>query len=174
VLTFSIISSVVVVAIGLLAAGAAMLAVTSLSEGDVASGGPGAFLALVAGVAAVAAVGYLTLRWAFAYPLMAIEDLGWRHAMSRSWRLADGLLWRVLAVVVLGAFVTLLLSAFVAQLAAIVLVDVLAAGLGLDTSVAESVVVALATVLLAPLDPLLLAELCLDVLAGPETGGLTD
>jgi hypothetical protein len=163
VIAFSLVSSVIIAAIGVAAASVALASVAALSGGDVSSGGPGAFLALVAGVAAFAAVAWLTLRWALVFPLMAIEDAGWRAAMGRSWQLSAGHLWRVLGVVVLGTIVTLLLSAFVAQVLAIILVDWLAPAMGLDRSVIESVVVAFATVLLAPLTPLLLAVLCEDL-----------
>jgi hypothetical protein len=147
------------VVVGLIVSGllAMTLAVSLLSSGPVTRGGPGVFLALVIGVALVVALVYLSVRWALAFPTLAAEPVGWREALSRSWRLSHEHVWRILVIVLAGGLVTVVVGAFVSQVAAIILVDVLAATIGIDTDIAESFALALGTVVLAPLSPLLLA-----------------
>jgi hypothetical protein len=163
VLVFALLTSLVIVALAVAALVAMGLAVTLFSSGSIQRGGPGVFLALVIGVALVVALAYLTMRWALAFPIMAIEDAGWRAALVRSWRLAGDNVWRIFVVVLFGAMATVFVAALVSQLLAIVIVDLLAVNAGLDATVAESVVIALGTVLLAPLSPALLAVLSLDL-----------
>jgi len=112
----------------------------------------------------VLAVVYLSVRWALAFPLMAIEGSGWRAALSRSWFLSGDNVWRTLFVAAFGGIATVLGAALVSQLLAIVIVDILAASAGMDLAVAESLTIAAGTVLLAPLSPVLLAVLCLDLM----------
>jgi hypothetical protein len=163
VLAFMLVTSVALVGLIVVALAAMSLAISILSSGSLTRGGPGVFVALVALVALVVAVAYLTMRWALAYPVMAMEDAGWRAAMARSWHLSADNIWRTLLVVVFGALLTLLGAASLSQLLAIVLVDGVAAEAGLDPTVIESVVVAFVTVLLAPLSPALLAVLYVDL-----------
>jgi hypothetical protein len=165
VLAFMLVTSAVVV--GLLLAGllAMTSAITSFSSGPISRGGPGVFLALVVGVATVVAMACLTMRWAPAYPVMAMEGAGWRGALRRSWQLSAGNAWRVAFVVILGALLTALGAAVISQLLAVVLVDLLAGAVGLDAAVAETLVAAIGSVLLAPLSPALLAVLYLDLRA---------
>ena len=150
----------------LLSAGLALilLAVALLPVGT-GGGGPGTFVALIIGVALVVAVLYLTMRWAFALPVLAIEDEGWRRGLRRSWHLSGDNVWRTVVVALLAALITALLGALIAQLLAVVLVDVLAVSLGLDLSIAESLSLALGTILLAPLAPVLMAVLYFDLRA---------
>jgi hypothetical protein len=163
VIVFGIVTSAIVVALALGALGAAMAVLTVLPPGTGAQGGPGVFGALVIGVALVAAVVYLTLRWAPAFAIMALEEVGWRRALARSWELSRDRLWRIFAVVALGTVVTLLLSALVAQMLAILVVDWAAPTFGLDPAVAESLVVAIGATIAAPLTPLFVAALTIDL-----------
>ncbi len=165
VLAFMLVTSAIVV--GLLVAGLLVMtsAVTVLSSGPISRGGPGVFLALVVGVATAVALAWLTMRWAPAYPVMAMEGAGWRVALRRSWQLSAGNTWRIAFVVILGALLTALGAAVISQLLAVVVVDLLAGAVGLDAAVAETFVAAIGSVLLAPLSPALLAVLYLDLRA---------
>jgi hypothetical protein len=163
VLAFVLLTSVVMVSIAVVGMAAMTLTVTLFSSGPIQRGGPGVFMALVIGVALVVALVYLTMRWALAFPLMVIEDAGWRVALLRSWQLANDNVWRILVVVLFGALATVFVAALISQLLAIVLVDVVAVGVGLDATVAESIVIAFGTVLLAPFAAVLLAVLTLDL-----------
>ncbi|CAN5819408.1 hypothetical protein BH23CHL8_BH23CHL8_31310 [soil metagenome] len=158
-----LLTSLLIVAI--IAGGVALMvvAMATLSAGSFEAGGPGVFLALVAGVATVLAVVYLTLRWAVALPLIALEGAGVRSALARSWQLtADGV-WRTFAVVGLAGLIAAILAALLSNVLALVLVDVLAPELGLDVVVTEAVVAALASVVLAPLAPVAAAVLYHDL-----------
>lgn len=168
VLTFMLITSAVIIGlllVGLMAMGSA---IAILSSGPISRGGPGVFVALVVGVALVVTVAWLTMRWAPAYPVMAMEDAGWRVALRRSWQLSAGNAWRIGFVVILGALLTALGAAVVSQFLAILVVDLLAGAMGFDAMVAESLVAALGSVLLAPLLPALLAVLYVDLRARHE------
>ena len=157
VLVFMVVTGAIVGGLSLAALLTMSLAVSLLSPGPVSRGGPGVFLALVIGVALVVALAWLTVRWALTYPVLAVEPVGWRGALARSWQLSREHVWRIFAIVLAGSLVTVVVAALVSQLAAILLVDVLAAPTGIDPDVAETLALALGTVLLAPLSPLLLA-----------------
>ena len=163
VVAFVLVTTGIVVGMAIAAGAAIMLSLTLLSSGAIDRGGPGVFVALVVLVSLVVGIAYLTVRWALAFPLMAVEDAGWRAALSRSWYLSGDNVWRVVLIVVLGGLATNLGAALVAQLLSIVFVDLLAAPAGLDTTIAESFAIAVGSMLLAPLAPVLLAVLCLDL-----------
>jgi hypothetical protein len=162
VLVFVVVTSLIVALLAVMALLAMSLGFLLFSTGSVRAGGPGVFLALIIGVALVASLVYLTVRWALAFPAMAFEEVGWRRALARSWYLSGGNVGRVLFVVVVAGVVTVFVAAFASQVLAVAL-DLLAVPAGLDATVAQSVAVALGTVLLAPLSPVLLAVLCLDL-----------
>jgi membrane-anchored glycerophosphoryl diester phosphodiesterase (GDPDase) len=168
VLVFMLITGAVVV--GLIVTGllAMALAVSLLSTGPVTRGGPGVFLALVIGVALAVALVFVTVRWALAFPALAAEPLGWRGALSRSWRLSHEHVWRILVVLLAGGLVTVVVGAFVSQVAAIILVDVLATAVRMDPDIAESFALAFGTILLAPLMPLLLSASYRHLVGTPE------
>lgn len=174
VLAFVAVTSAVVVGIAVAAVIAMSVVVSLFSGGSIQRGGPGVFLALVIGVALVVALAYLTMRWALAFPVMAFEDAGWRTALRRSWQLAGDNIWRIFVVVLFGALATVFVAALISQLLAIIIVDMVAGGAGLDVTVAESVVIALGTVLLAPLSPVLLAVLSLDLRRRHEGAAIPD
>jgi hypothetical protein len=175
VLLFMLVTGALVLGLIVTALLAMTLAVSLLSTGPVTRGGPGVFLALVIGVALVVAVAYLTVRWALAFPALAAERVGWRGALSRSWQLSHEHVWRILVIVLAGGLVTVVVGAFISQIAAIILVDVLAAVAGIDADIAESFALAVGTILLAPLSPLLLAasyrHLARTPEAAPEESG---
>jgi hypothetical protein len=94
---------------------------------------------------------------------MAFEDAGWRRALARSWQLSAERVWRTLAVVLLATVVSLLISALVAQLLAIVVIDWATPAFGIDPVVGECLVVTTGAVVAAPITPLLVAALYVDL-----------
>ena len=66
------------------------------SSGGRITQGPGVFFALVIFVAALAALIFITIRWALIVPVIVIERIGGVAALRRSWRLVSGSTWRVL------------------------------------------------------------------------------
>jgi hypothetical protein len=147
------------VLLGIVIAATAM----SLSGGSIQGGGIGVFVGLIVIVFMVVAVVYLTVRWAVAFPAMAIEALGWRVALARTWRLTADNVWRTFFMVLFGGLITAALGGLVSQLAAILLVDVVGDLLGLDGVVGLTISSALGSVLLAPVAPVLLAVLYFDL-----------
>lgn len=158
-----LVTSLITIAILVTGTALIVLALVLVAGGRVDAGGPGAFLALVVGVATVFSIVYLTMRWAMAVPAIALEGEGPRGALRRSWDLTTEHVWRTLAVILLGSLATAILSTLVAQVLALVVVDALAAPLGLDTLIAESLVVAVGAVLLAPVVPVVVAVLYHDL-----------
>jgi hypothetical protein len=170
VVVFALVTSLVILAM----AAAALVVVLLLLGAQPAGtrGGPAVFGALVVGVALVLAVVYLTLRWTPAYAVMAIEEAGWRRALSRSWQLSADHLWRILAVVFLGTLVSFVLAAVVSQVLALVIVDGLAPRVGFDAAAAESLIVVCGAVLAAPITPVLVAAMSLDLRTRHGEAGL--
>jgi hypothetical protein len=163
VIAFMLLTSLVIVGIGL-AGILGISAATSVLPGS-ASGGPGVFLALIAIVAAVAAMGYLTLRWLPAYPAMVEEGLGWRDALRRSWLLSGDNILRLLAIFLLATFMSAILSSVLGTLLDIVLTGVIGSALGLAEVVTSTVALSAASVLVAPLAPVLVAVQYFDLRA---------
>ncbi len=163
-LAFMLITTLIVIGLGLGGLVAVLLAM-SLLPASSGSGGPGVFLALVVVVAAVVAVVYVSMRWAPAFPAMVNEDLGWRPALSRSWYLSGDNVWRIFAVLVFATLAASALSMILAQLLSLLMVGGLANLLGLDALVAESVALAMAAVLVAAITPVLTAVLYFDLRA---------
>lgn len=164
-LGFIIVSSLVIGGLllaGLLGMGAATLVFPTAS---VSAGGPGVFLALVVGVAVVVAVVYLTMRWAPAFPAMVEEDIGVRETFRRCWHLSGDNVWRILIITLIAAVTTALGSSVLSQLLGLLLVGGLAPALGLNELVAESLALALGSVIMAPLAPVLTAVLYFDLRA---------
>ena len=163
VLAFIFLTTLLIVGIGIVALVAMLGVLTLFSTGSVQQGGPGVFTSLVIVVALVFGVVYLSLRWAMAYPVMAVEDAGWRAALTRTWHLSGDNVWRTLFVLAFGMILTLFASALISQLLALVLIDVVAASVGFDPAIAETVVIATGAVLLAPVLPILTAVLYFDL-----------
>ena len=74
-LVFILLTSLVIVAIGLAGLLAMALATIVLPVSSASAGGPGVFVALVVAVAVVVALAYLSMRWAPAFPAMASKAL---------------------------------------------------------------------------------------------------
>jgi hypothetical protein len=110
---FLLVTSLVIVGIGL--AGVLAMTAAAVALPGSGSGGPGVFLALIAGVAAAGAIGYLTLRWLPAYPAMIEEDIGWRDTLRRSWYLSADNVLRLLAVFVIALLATAFLDYLLAR-----------------------------------------------------------
>jgi len=164
-LGFILLTTLIIVGVLLLGAIGMAVAFIILPTSSVTAGGPGVFLALIAGVAAAVAVIYLTMRWAPAFPAMVEEDIGVRDALRRSWHLSADNVWRILVIALLGALATALVASLLSQVLALLLVGGLAPALGLDDSVAESIALALGAILVAPLVPVLMAVLYFDLRA---------
>jgi hypothetical protein len=156
-----LVTTLVTVALAAAAAVASVLVLSILPAGP--GGGPGAFVVILVAVAAIFAIMWLSLRWAMAFPVAALEDRGVVETLRRSWHLTSGQLLRTLAVLVTAAVVTAVLTAVVAQLLGIVLVDPLAGDPG-QGWLAETAVAAIAQIALAPVAPVLLVVLYHDLL----------
>lgn len=173
VVAFMLVTSTVMAGLVLMAVVTITLATSTLTPGSIAQGGPGAFVALIIAVALVVALAYLTMRWAGAYPAMAVEGMGWRAALGRSWTLTADHVLRVACIVVFAALLTLVGTTALAQLILAPLGAILGDASGLDPALLQALVVAAATVLLAPFPPALLAVLYADLRARrPEPPGL--
>lgn len=164
-LAFIVLTSLLIVAVAITGLLGMSLATTALPPSSMTAGGPGVFLALVVGVAAVVVVIYLTMRWAPAFPAMVEEDIGAREALRRSWHLSGDNVWRILVVSLFAALVTALAGSVLSQLFVLLLVEAVAPTLGLEESVAESIGLALGSLILAPLAPVLTAVLYFDLRA---------
>jgi hypothetical protein len=148
--------------IGVLLAGLLAMSLASMASpgASVSSGGPGAFLALVAGVATVLALIYLSMRWLPAYPAMVEEDLGALAALRRSWWLSGDNVLRIFVVAAVAALTAAVVGSLLSQVLAGLLL-----GLGLEQEVATATALTLSAVLLAPLAPVLMAVLYFDLRA---------
>jgi hypothetical protein len=133
-----------------------------LAPGGVGSGGPGVFVALVAGVATAAAVVVVSVRWSLAVAVVALEDAGPRRSLARSWHLTGGFIWRTLAVLVVIGILTSLAATLLAQLLDVVLVDGFARSAGFGV-VTEALVGAFTAVLVAPAAPVVQTVLYYDL-----------
>ena len=162
-LAFILITSLLIAGLALVALVAVLLVMSVLPSSG--SGGPGAFLALIVAVALVVTVVYLTARWAPAFPAMVNEDLGWRAALSRAWHLSGDNVWRIFFVLLFAALTISVLSMLLSQLLSLLIVGGLATPLGLDVLVAETVAMAIVTVLVAAVTPVLTAVLYFDLCA---------
>ena len=162
-LGFMLITTLLIVAVVLAGVVAMSVATLILPTSSIAAGGPGVFLALVMGVAMVVALVYLTMRWAPAFPAMVEEGIGAREALRRSWHLSGDNVWRIFIVLLLAALITAIGSSVLSQIFALLLVGTFAPSLGLDELVAQSIALALGSVILAPLVPVLTAVLYFDL-----------
>jgi hypothetical protein len=164
VLAFMLVTSAICVALALAAAGGIRL-VTASSPGSIVEGGPGAFAALLIGVSLVVALVYLTMRWCVAFPVMAVEGSGWRASLSRTWSLSADSVLRSAAVVVFAALLILVGTATLGLLLSVGAAILLGVSGDSLPVVAETLVAAVVTVLLAPLGPSLVAVLYVDLRA---------
>ncbi len=165
VLGFILVTTFIVVGMLLIALALLMLAALLLPSGSGGAGGPGAFLMLIIVVALAAAVLYMSVRWAPAFPAIVNEDLGWRKALTRSWYLSGNNVWRIIFIIAFAGILTMLASTVVAQLLSALLIGAVAPAIGLDALIAEGVGLAIAAVLLAPVAPVLTTVLYFDLRA---------
>ena len=156
---FMLVTSLVILVVISTGLVAMSLSTIALPTASVSAGGPGVFLALVALVATVVVLVYLTMRWAPAFPAMIEEGLGARAALRRSWFLSADNVWRIFAISLLAALLTSFAGSLLSRLIAIVLT----VAFGSEGIVAETFAVALGTVFLAPLTPVLIAVLYFDL-----------
>ena len=96
------------------------------------------------------------------------------QAFRRSWHLTGDNVWRTFLLLLFAGIVATLGGSVVAQLATVVMVNGLAPTLGLDESVASTIALALGSVLLSPLVPVLTAVLYFDLRARRDAPGLDD
>jgi len=111
-------------------------AVVLASFAFVAGPGLGLFLGLVIIVSAVAALLFLSVRWALVVPVMVFEGHGALAALGRSWRLVSGSSWRVLGYVIafgLLLFVIGIAIAFVVSFLLAIVLAVTGSPIGIDT-----------------------------------------
>jgi len=120
-----------------------------LAPDGVGGGGLGVFLAIVVGVATFIAIVVVSLRWALAMSIVAIEPVGPVAALRRSWHLTGESTWRTFGILFVVTLLVGILGAVVTQLLAIVMVDLLAepAGVGLA---GQTLVDTVVTMLFAP------------------------
>lgn len=126
------------------------------------TGGPGAFLAIVVGVAAVVVAFVVIVRLAFPAAVIAGEGGGAVRALRRSWQLTSDNTWRVFGVLAFVALVLTIIGSTVLELLASVITDGLAAGMGL-ADVSDALLSALVSTVLAPVGGVVLAVLYLDL-----------
>jgi len=149
--------------LGLLALGTvgvvAML--TALAPDGPSGGGIGVFLAILVGVACFFAVVVVSVRWALAASIVAIEPVGPMAALRRSWHLTRDATWRTFLALLLVNLVVGILGTIVSQVLAIVIVDLLADPAGVAV-VGETLVSMLVTVLFAPVSTVVMTVFLYD------------
>jgi hypothetical protein len=96
---------------------------------------------------------------------MVEEGLGWRDALRRSWLLSGDNILRLLAIFLLATFMSAILSSVLGTLLDIVLTGVIGSALGLAEVVTSTVALSAASVLVAPLAPVLVAVQYFDLRA---------
>ena len=140
-----------------------LLAVILLAAGGGSpTGGPGVFLALVVGVAAVVTVVALEVRWLLWVPAVMVEDVGGKAGLGRSWRLVGGSMWRVFGLALLVLVAVGILGAIVGSVAGALagaFFPILSAGYYLSQGIAGSLV----QLVLAPVMTIFLTILYFDL-----------
>lgn len=156
-----VVTTVVTVAVAAVGMGAAAASLALLPPGP-GGGGPGLFLALVAIVATAGALVVLSIRWAVALPVAALEAHGPVATVGRSWRLTARHGWRTLAVLIGSGLAAWVLGTIVSQVLGILLVDL--PGADVDLGLLPALLVGvLGTVIVAPIVPVLVAVLYHDL-----------
>lgn len=157
-------SLVTLLAIGAIAVAGGVIAIGSLAlfPGPTpATGGPGPFLAIVAGVAATFAIIVLQLRWAAAPTLVALGD-GPLTALRASWALTRRSALRTAALLVLSGLLAAIAMTIVGGILAALLGGLLAESVGI-ASIGELSADAIVAILFAPVTPVVLTVLTLDL-----------
>lgn len=148
------------VVVGAVVLAAAALTLLPASDGGV--GGPGAFLAILVGVSAVVVAVVVMVRLALSAAVLAAEPGGAIRALRRSWHLTGDNTWRAFAVLGIVAMVLTIVGSTLLELAAVIITDGLAAGVGL-ADVSDALLAALVSTLLAPIGGVVLGVLYLDL-----------
>jgi hypothetical protein len=144
------------------AAALAIVALTLMPASDGGVGGPGAFLAILVGVSAIVLAVMIVVRLAFPAAILAGEPGGAVRALRRSWYLTGDNTWRAFIVLAIVAVAMTIIGSTLLELAAIVVTDGIAAGMGL-ADVSDALIAALVSTLLAPVGGVVLAVLYLDL-----------
>jgi hypothetical protein len=131
-LALALLTTLAVLGIVLLGVGAAAVLLGLLAPEGAAGGGLGPFLAIVAGVVAFLAFVVVSVRLALGPSIVAVEDVSALTAIRRSWHLTGDHIWRTFGAIVLLFLIVAVLGAVLEQLLAIVLVDLIASGMGLE------------------------------------------
>ena len=130
---------------------------------DAAAGGPLAFLAVLALAAVLVLTVFISIRWTFWQQAIILDGSGPLGSLGRSWRLVAGSTWRVIGYVVLFGLAAGILQGVLSQVG-LIAVSAIA---GLVPQQVELVlrfaVSSLATLLLAPVVPVAMTMLYLDI-----------
>lgn len=161
-LVFMLVTGLLIV--GLVVVGLLGMSLATLVLPGNATGGPGAFVALIVAVGLVVALVYVTMRLAPAYTAMVEEGAGWRAAIARAWHLSGDNVLRIFALSAVVAIITGLLSSILGALFDAGL-SLLGVSLGLDPLVTSTIALAMAAVVVAPAMPVLTAVLFFDLRA---------
>ena len=148
------------VIVGAVALAAGALTVLPSADGSV--GGLGAFLAILVAVTAVVAAVVVIVRLALHAAVLAGEPGGALRALRRSWYLTGDNTWRSFAVLATVAIVMTIIGSTLLEIAAVVVTDGFAAGLGLADA-SDALIAALISTLLAPVGGVVLGVLYLDL-----------
>jgi hypothetical protein len=134
----------------------------SLAPGA-SAGGPLAFAAVLALAAVLVLTVFVSIRWTFWPQAVIVDQSGPVASLGRSWHLVAGSTWRVIGYALLFGLAAGILQGLIAQLGLIV-VDVLAPILQEPLQLVLSFTVnTLATLLLAPVVPVAMTLLYLDL-----------
>ena len=126
-------------------------------------GGPLAFAAVLVFAAMLVLTVFVSIRWTFWPQAVILDGTGPLGSLGRSWRLIAGSTWRVIGYALLFGLAAGILQGLLAQVGLIV-VDALAGVLPDDPElVLRFAVNTLATLLLAPVVPVAMTLLYLDL-----------
>jgi hypothetical protein len=126
-------------------------------------GGPLAFVAVLAMAAMLVLTLFVSVRWTFWPQAVGLEDRGPIASLGRSWRLVSGSTWRVIGYTLLFGLAAGVLQGLLAQLG-LILADVIGASFPESVRlVLRFAVNTLATLLLAPVVPVAMTLLYLDL-----------
>ena len=149
--------------LGLLALGVAAVAlVLSLSPGA-AGGGPLAFAAILAFTAVLVATIFVSIRWTFWAQAVMIDEAGPLGSLGRSWRLVSGSTARVIGYGLLFGLAAGIIEGLLAQIG-LILVSAVSGVLSAEVQlVLRFAVSSISTLLLAPVVPVAMTLLYLDL-----------
>jgi hypothetical protein len=134
----------------------------SLGTGAV-GGGPLAFAAVLAFAAILVLTVFVSVRWTFWPQAVILDATGPIGSLGRSWRLIAGSTWRVIGYALLFGLATGILQGLLSQVG-LIAVDALADLVSAEVRLALSFVVStLAALLLAPVVPVAMTLLYLDL-----------